>query len=88
MVSTSLLIYVVLYKNELLSNLYVLLKVLYFAMHSSSSAACSFLSNILILFTNLYRLCTLVCVCVCILNIIKAYTLPLPLGLDLIGTTL
>lgn len=38
MVSTSLLIYVVLYKNELLSNLYVLLiKVLCFATSSSSS---------------------------------------------------
>lgn len=37
-VSTSLLIYVVLYKNELLSNLYVLLiKVLCFATSSSSS---------------------------------------------------
>lgn len=45
-VSTSLLIYVVLYKNELLSNLYVLLiKVLCFATSSSSSSSYPFSSS-------------------------------------------
>lgn len=48
---------------------------------------CRFLSNILIQFLLTSTVCVLWFVCVCILNIIKAYKLPLPLGLNLIGTT-
>lgn len=89
-VSTSLLIYVVLYKNELLSNLYVLLKVLCFAILSSSSSAAFFLSRIvLISFTNSYRQCTLVCLCVFVFKYYKSlYTPSSALGSDLVGTTL
>lgn len=90
-ISTSLLIYVVLYKNELLSNLYVLLQVLCFTtplflvtVTSSLSLSLSlgdrspkiFLSFVLSLILSYhYKILASFCLFLLFVNIIKAYTL-------------